>query len=360
MHYKKGLYLDMKLDALVEFSNRYGANPALVLAGGGNTSMKESGILYVKGSGTALATITADGFVALDIAALHETLKKDYPADDKAREAAFLADVTAAKLPGQEKKRPSVEALLHSIFPQKYVLHLHPALVNGLTCSQNGEETAKTLFGPDVVWVPACRPGYVLGALMQKRMAQSEKAVDTVLLENHGVFFAADTVEGLDTLLRGMLEKLEKQVQQFPEIAGTVSDEALCAAVAEKMGRACACMSCGPTALAFSRSKEAAAPLLTPFTPDHIVYCGAFPIWADAAEAIVPTDAKNVIVILKDKGIFAVGDNEKAARNAMTVFEDACKIAVYARSFGGPKHMSEDLVEFILNWEAESYRKSKG
>ena len=89
MHYKKGLYLDMKLDALVEFSNRYGANPALVLAGGGNTSMKESGILYVKGSGTALATITADGFVALDIAALHETLKKDYPADDKAREAAF-------------------------------------------------------------------------------------------------------------------------------------------------------------------------------------------------------------------------------------------------------------------------------
>ena len=41
-------------------------------------------------------------------------------------------------------------------------------------------------------------------------------------------------------------------------------------------------------------------------------------------------------------------------------FEDACKIAVYARSFGGPKHMSEDLVEFILNWEAESYRKSKG
>lgn len=350
----------MKLDALVEFSNRYGANPALVLAGGGNTSMKENGILYVKGSGTALATIDADGFVALDIEALHETLKKEYPADDKAREAAFLADVTAAKLPGKEKKRPSVEALLHSIFPQKYVLHLHPALVNGLTCSNGGEKIAKELFGEDIVWVPACRPGYILGALMKKRMDEIAKPVEMVLLENHGVFFAADTVEGLDVLLRGMLEKLEARVSEFPQIAGGNADEELCKAVAEKMGRACACVSCGPTGLAFSASKEAAAPLLKPFTPDHIVYCGAFPIWADSVEEIVPTDAKNVIVILKDKGIFAVGDSEKAARNSMTVFEDACKIAVYAKSFEGPQHMTDDLVEFILNWEAESYRKSKG
>jgi len=222
------------------------------------------------------------------------------------------------------------------------------------------EKIAKELFGEDIVWVPACRPGYILGALMKKRMDEIAKPVEMVLLENHGVFFAADTVEGLDVLLRGMLEKLEARVSEFPQIAGGNADEDLCKAVAEKMGRACACVSCGSTGLAFSASKEAAVPLLKPFTPDHIVYCGAFPIWADSVEEIVPTDAKNVIVILKDKGIFAVGDSEKAARNSMTVFEDACKIAVYAKSFEGPQHMTDDLVEFILNWEAESYRKSKG
>lgn len=350
----------MKLDVLVEFSNRYGSNPALVLAGGGNTSMKADGILYVKGSGTALATIDAQGFVALDIAALQQTLNKEYPNDDKAREAAFLVDVAASKLPGQEQKRPSVEALLHSIFPQKYVLHLHPALVNGLTCGVDGEAVAKEIFGPDIVWVPACRPGYVLGAMMYQRMLKTSKTVDTVLLENHGVFFAADTPEQLDTLLRAMLEKLESRIQEFPMLSGGKPDEALCALVAQKMGKAYACQISAPSALTLAASKEAAWPLLKPFTPDHIVYCGAFPVYAQSETQIVPTDPKNVIVILKDKGIFAVGDTQKSAENALTVFKDACKIAIYAKSFGGAKHMSDELVQFILNWEAESYRKSKG
>ena len=129
------------MENLVAFSRKYGSNPDLVLAGGGNTSMKKDGVLYVKGSGCALATICEENFVAMNISALLDTLKKDYPADDKAREAAYLADVMAARLPGEEEKRPSVEALLHALFPQKYVLHLHPARVNGLTCAVDGVQS---------------------------------------------------------------------------------------------------------------------------------------------------------------------------------------------------------------------------
>ena len=80
----------MDLTKLVEMSNKHGKNPDLVLAGGGNTSCKKDGVLYVKCSGTSLGTITAEGFVAMDIAKLTALMEKDYPSEDAAREAAFL------------------------------------------------------------------------------------------------------------------------------------------------------------------------------------------------------------------------------------------------------------------------------
>ena len=93
------------LQTLTAFSNRYGADPELVLAGGGNTSAKDGGAMYVKGSGTALATITADGFVAMDRQKLASMWDKTYPEADDAREAEALADLMAAKLPDLLRER---------------------------------------------------------------------------------------------------------------------------------------------------------------------------------------------------------------------------------------------------------------
>ena len=275
------------MEKLIEFSKKYGSDPELVLAGGGNTSMKENGVLYVKGSGCALSAIERDNFVALDIAALTEVTTKQYPDSDKEREAAFLADVFAARLPGNENKRPSVEALLHALFPQRYVLHLHPAIVNGLTCAVDGESECARL-SPAAVWVPSCRPGYTLGKLLSDKMGAETKIV---LLQNHGVFFAAETPEELDALLEDMLGKLRGCIGEIGELPKP--------------------------------------DLAKPFTPDHIVYCGVGP---------------------------ALPDND----NARLLYSDACKVAAYTEFFGGPLPMTQELIDFILNWEAESYRKSKG
>lgn len=65
----------MDLSTLVKMSNTYGSNPAYVLAGGGNTSVKDDTTLYVKGSGTQLATIKAEEFVKMDRARLNEIMK---------------------------------------------------------------------------------------------------------------------------------------------------------------------------------------------------------------------------------------------------------------------------------------------
>ena len=109
----------MVLNELVSFSNLYGSNEELVLAGGGNTSAKDGNVMYIKGSGTRLADITAEGFVKMDREKIAEIFTKTYPDNDKEREALSLADLMAAKLPGQENKRPSVETTLHSLFPHK-------------------------------------------------------------------------------------------------------------------------------------------------------------------------------------------------------------------------------------------------
>ena len=101
----------MNLSPLIYFSRLYGANPDLVTCGGGNTSMKEDGVMYVKGSGTALKDAVTETFVGMNHTKLLNMLDDVYPEDDVAREAKFLKDVTDAKLPGEEAKRPSVEAI---------------------------------------------------------------------------------------------------------------------------------------------------------------------------------------------------------------------------------------------------------
>ena len=273
---------------LVNYSKKYGSNPDLVLCGGGNTSMKENGVLYVKGSGCALSSIEPENFVKMDLEKLRNLVKKQYPTDDQQREAMYLKDVAETKLPGEESKRPSVEALLHGLFAQRYVLHLHPALVNGLTCGKEGKEWAKKLF-PDAIWVDACKPGYTLAKLLSDKMSRD---TNTVLLQNHGVFFAADSSEELDVLLNNMLDKLKACLPgELPEVLPEVD-------------------------------------ITHPFTPDHIVYCGLGP---------------------------ELPDND----NARLLYKDAQKITWYSQSFGGPLPLSDELVDFITNWEAESYRKKK-
>ncbi|MEN6399246.1 MAG: class II aldolase/adducin family protein, partial [Rectinema sp.] len=121
----------MSMKELVEVSRRYGSDPEFVLAGGGNTSWKTNDTLFVKASGTALATIEEIGFVELDLEAVRAILRQAFPSDSAAREAQVLSALMAARKPGQTM-RPSVETILHALFPYSYVVHLHPALVNGV------------------------------------------------------------------------------------------------------------------------------------------------------------------------------------------------------------------------------------
>lgn len=356
---------EYELTALAAMSNKYGVNPAFVLAGGGNTSFKSDRKLWVKGSGTSLASIRSEDFVVLYREKLDKMWDTVYPEDEKAREAAVLADMMVARVEG-ENRRPSVETLLHNLFTQKYVLHLHPAMVNGLTCSVDGKAIVAKLF-PDAVWVDACKPGYIL-ALKCKNMMDvyretTGKEVNLLFLENHGIFYAADTPEEIDALTKKVMEVLNREICRYPDETGVnispdVTERIRCK-LAHLYGRE-------QGHCHFSVNKEILAydPTTKSLSPDHIVYAKAKQLSVDSEDGLEKAFAaferengyKAKIVFVKNVGMFSCGLNENEVHTAEIVMHDAIKVVCYAASFGGVKPMPEFLIDFIVNWEVESYR----
>ncbi|MDT8298541.1 MAG: class II aldolase/adducin family protein, partial [Spirochaetaceae bacterium] len=191
------------MNDLIKLSREYGSDPGWVVAGGGNTSWKDGDVLYVKASGYPLATIGEDGFARMDrrkLAAIWETAypEGDDAADVAERERLVLQDMMNARIPGEER-RPSVETLLHDLLPWPLVVHLHPTLVNGLTCGVDGPQKAKELFGNDAVWIPVTDPGYILAKVIKEsledRTSRGLSIPDYIFLANHGVFAGGDDAE---------------------------------------------------------------------------------------------------------------------------------------------------------------------
>ena len=358
-----------QLAALAAMSNEYGKNPEYVLAGGGNTSFKSADRLWVKGSGTSLATIKPEDFVVLERPLLGAMWSKTYPENEEDREADVLKDMMYARVRG-ENRRPSVETLLHDLFPQSYVLHVHPTLVNGLTCSVEGEKAMKRLL-PDAVWVDACKPGYILALACKQMMdaykAEKGKDVEVLFLQNHGIFFAADTVEAIDALAENVMNTLKGAVSR--ELALEESDFDVEKVVAISPVLRMLYGENQPATVKFTVNPEILAydPATKSLSPDHIVY-------AKAKQLVLPEDVtqdqvkelflaftaengyKPKIVFAKGLGMFSCGNTIQEAVTAQEVMLDAIKVVAYAKSFGGVSVMPDFLIDFIVNWEVESYR----
>ncbi len=360
---------DVQLSALAGMSNKFGANPEYVLAGGGNTSFKSDDYLWIKGSGTSLATIRGEDFVVMERALLAQMWNAQYPEDEAAREAAVLEDMMDARIRG-ESRRPSVETLLHDLFPQKYILHVHPAIVNGITCSKEGAGAVKRLL-PEAVWVDACKPGYILALECKKVMdaykVASGKDCKLLFLENHGIFFAGETAEEVGALAEQTIATLKGAIAREPDLAEIEYDIEKVVAISPVLR---ALYGEGhPATVKFLTNKEILGynPATDSLSPDHIVYC-------KARQLIVPADAdgnkikelfdafvaangyKPKIAFVEGLGMFACGNTIKEAVTAQTVMLDAIKVVAYAESFGGVSPMPQFLIDFIVNREVESYR----
>lgn len=377
----------MDLTPIIELSHHFGSDPNWVLAGGGNTSQKDAGILAVKASGHALATIDESGFVKMDRAKLAAVWKTDYPADPAEREDQALADLMSARHPEDSDKRPSVETLMHDLCPQRLVVHTHPTLVNGLTCARQGREIAEGIFGDAMVWIPVVNPGYVLAATIRDALATARartgRPASILLMQNHGLVVADDTVAGIHEISNRILDSLNGRVDVQPRLSDT---PVVAEAVASFDGAIRFAFSeegtdatdlhlsfLAPRELGDYLADERAFEPISDlgYTPDHIVYCRRRPLFVPT-EAGRPADRDLIrgllaryreqnaglpkIVAVQGLGVFACGTRRKAVDAAAALFVDLLKLLRYAHAFGGPVRMDEDKILFIVNWEVEQYR----
>lgn len=372
------------LKELVALSRRFGADPEWVLAGGGNTSLKDEHRLLVKASGTSLGTIDESGFCAIERSRLDRLWSASYPESSAEREAAVLADLLASRSPG-ETKRPSVETLLHGLLPQTYVVHTHPAVVNGVTCAVRGREIIERLFGEEGIWLPFVDPGYLLAKAVRAGLeafrARTGSNPACLFMQNHGLLVAGESPEEVERISQRVVARIGAEIRRRPDLSARPIDVEAAASVARALSRlsggATVRALCDEETLARSASPAAFAPLASAFTPDHIVYAGHAFLFVEApAGTAAAADALSAaveaawgefrarqgqaprIVAVQGLGVFACASGEAAARNALLLYTDACKIAVYAESFGGVHHMTKAQIDFIRGWEAESYRAS--
>src|SRR5512143_2592502 len=121
-----------ELAELIEISRYYGNNRDFVIAGGGNTSFKDDSTLWIKASGYPLATLDEQGLVSLDREKLRIISGKNYSEDETIREEQVKADLNASMKEPGTSRRPSVETSLHELIHYRYVVHLHPSVINGI------------------------------------------------------------------------------------------------------------------------------------------------------------------------------------------------------------------------------------
>src|SRR5258706_10368115 len=185
------------LAQLVARSRRLGADRTVCNWGGGNTSAKADEVdfrgrparmLWVKGSGSDLATVTETSFTGLFMDDLLPLLERERMSD--AEMVAYLAHCFSE--PG--RPRSSIETLLHGFLPFAQVDHTHADATNYFACAQGGEALARDCFGDELIWIPYRRPGFGLAREVALAVRAKPHA-KLVILAKHGLITWGDSDE---------------------------------------------------------------------------------------------------------------------------------------------------------------------
>jgi len=185
---------------LLARSNRLGADPKNTNYAGGNTSAKGTEIdpvtgqpvelLWVKGSGGDLGTLTENGLAVLRLDRMR-ALVDVYPGVDREDEMVAAFDYC---LHGKGGAAPSIDTAMHGLVDAPHVDHLHPDSGIAIATAADGEELTRAIFGDRVVWVPWRRPGFQLGLDIAEIKAANPQAIGTIL-GGHGITAWGDSSE---------------------------------------------------------------------------------------------------------------------------------------------------------------------
>ena len=183
-------------------SNLLGADLRLTNYGGGNTSVKitdkdpltgeASEVMWIKGSGGDIGTLTKSGCAALYLDRLRN-LENVYRGIEFEDEMVELFNHCIFDL---ASKAPSIDTPLHGFLPFKHIDHLHPDAAIAIAAAKDGKQITEELFNGEIGWVGWQRPGFDLGLQLRaclEEAAQNGKQLKGIMLGSHGLFTWGDT-----------------------------------------------------------------------------------------------------------------------------------------------------------------------
>src|SRR3954464_13917683 len=188
---------DDVLGQLVLASHLLGANRAVSNFGGGNTSAKgvasdhtgrEVNVMWVKGSGSHLATMGPEHFTGLKLDEVLPLMEREEMSDED-----MVAYLARCQL-DPTMPRASIETLLHAFVPAPHVHHTHPDGINVLAGTADGERLVADCFGDEAAWIPYIRPGFTLSKQVGGAV-RDNPGLKLVVLAKHGLIVWGDTAE---------------------------------------------------------------------------------------------------------------------------------------------------------------------
>jgi rhamnose utilization protein RhaD (predicted bifunctional aldolase and dehydrogenase)/NAD(P)-dependent dehydrogenase (short-subunit alcohol dehydrogenase family) len=206
--------------ALIARSNRLGAEAHITNYAGGNTSAKGTEtdpvtgepveLLWVKGSGGDLGTLTEAGLAVLRLDRMR-ALVDVYPGLDREDEMVAAFDYCLHGKGGGAA--PSIDTAMHGLVDAPHVDHLHPDAGIAIATAKDGEKLTKKIFGDKVVWVPWRRPGFRLGLDIAAIKAKNPDAIGCIL-GGHGITAWADTSEQCEKNSRWIIDTAQAYLDE--------------------------------------------------------------------------------------------------------------------------------------------------
>jgi rhamnulose-1-phosphate aldolase/alcohol dehydrogenase len=401
------------LEEVLLASHLLGANRALANFGGGNTSAKgvavdhlerEVSAMWVKGSGSDLATMSAKDFTPLRLEEITPLLDRSEMSDEE-----MVAYLARCQL-DPAAPRSSIETLLHAFIPAAHVHHTHPDAINALSCAHDGKALIAECFADSAVWIEYMRPGFALAKQVGEAV-RANRRLRLVVLAKHGLVVWGDTAreayEQTVDVCNQAAELVNSRSQAMKRFGGRASG-----AGQDVEARAATLHKVLPT-LRGAVSSQRAKILIVDLSPavcelvdsrdgpeiatvgaacpDHLVHTKRVPMWiaydpandsieqlrqritdgasayrekygayfernASAGDQIADPDPR--VVLIQNVGMVGVGQTTKAAGISRDLYRRAIEVMAGASSVSDFVSLTESASFAVEYWPLELYKLS--
>jgi rhamnulose-1-phosphate aldolase/alcohol dehydrogenase len=390
-----------ELELLTYRSNLLGTDRSVANWGGGNTSCKATEmdfrarptrVLWVKGSGSDLATIRANQFTGLRLEDVEPLFDRQSMSDEEL--VAYYEHATLKP----HQPRASIETPMHSMLPFAHIDHTHPDAIIAVCAVPSGPDLAQRLWGRHALWVPYQRPGFGLGKLLATAV-RDHPELTCVLLAKHGLVTWGDSAEEcfrstVDTIGRAA-EALaehadEKRVFAAAAPASAPEREVLLRTMTALRGAVSARQSMVLYLNASERARAfACRPDLSelasvgPACPDHLVHTRPWPLVLapDASAESIRSSVQEFearyasyverhggreqmlnpaprVVLAPGLGVITSGADATRARVSSQLYERAMAVLSVTAGLGGFGALTEAETFGIEYWPMELYKLS--